>query len=82
MNIKKMDSSCSRFVLCLYDRYSELSVYIYPPQGVLIFEYHRVNDDSVDTDDYSLSRQQFHEQLDYFKDNGYNTISLMDVYSR
>ena len=27
---------------------------------------------------HSLSRQQFQEQLDYFKDNGYNTISLMD----
>ena len=27
------------------------SVYIYPPKGVMIFEYHRVNDDTVDTDD-------------------------------
>lgn len=54
------------------------SVYIYPPQGVLIFEYHRVNDETVDTDDYTLSKQQFQEQLDYFRDNGYNTISLMD----
>ena len=35
------------------------SVYIYPPKGVMIFEYHRVNDDTVDTDDYSLSRNNF-----------------------
>lgn len=54
------------------------SVYIYPPQGVLIFEYHRVNDKTVNTDDYTLSRQQFQEQLNYFKENGYNTISFMD----
>ena len=54
------------------------SVYIYPPKGVMIFEYHRVNDDTVDTDDYSLSREQFQEQLDYFKENNYHTISMMD----
>ena len=54
------------------------SVYIYPPKGVMIFDYHRVNDDTVDTDDYSLSREQFQEQLDYFKENNYHTISMMD----
>lgn len=54
------------------------SVYIYPPKGVMIFEYHRVNDDTVDTDDYSLSREQFQEQLDYFKENNYHTVSMMD----
>ena len=55
-----------------------ISVYIYPPQGVLILEYHRVNDDTAGKDDYSLSREQFQEQLNYFQANGYNTISLME----
>lgn len=54
------------------------SVYLYPPQGVLIFEYHRVNDDTAGKDPYSLSRSEFQSELNYFKDNGYNTISLMD----
>lgn len=54
------------------------SVYIYPPKGVMIFEYHRVNDITAKTDDYSLSREEFQEQLDYFKENNYHTISLMD----
>lgn len=54
------------------------SIYMYPPQGVIIFEYHRVNDETAELDDYSLSREEFQEQLDYFKENGYNTISLMD----
>lgn len=54
------------------------SVYIYPPKGVMILEYHRVNDDTANKDDYSLSRDEFQEQLNYFKENGYHTISLMD----
>ena len=54
------------------------SVYIYPPKGVMILEYHRVNDETAKTDDYSLTRDEFQQQLNYLKENGYNTISLMD----
>ncbi len=77
MNIKKIIMGIVA-LLVLFMVGITASVYIYPPQGVLIFEYHRVNDETANTDDYSLSKEEFQEELNYFKANGYNTISLME----
>ena len=77
INLKKIILAILSFVI-LFMIGTIISVYMYPPKGVMIFEYHRVNDESCNTDDYSLSREEFQAHLDYFKANGYHTISLMD----
>ncbi|WP_229711306.1 polysaccharide deacetylase family protein [Pectinatus frisingensis] len=44
--------------------------------GVLILEYHKVNND--DNDEYTTPVNDFEEQLDYLTRQGYKTISIMD----
>lgn len=44
--------------------------------GVLILEYHRINNQT--NDEYTVPIDEFQEQIDYLKGQGYTTISLMD----
>lgn len=52
------------------------SLALFPPQGVLILEYHKVND--WNTDAYTVSTAEFAAQLDALQAEGYTTISLLD----
>ena len=49
------------------------------PQGVLVLEYHHVNDD-VGNDGwaYTVPVADFAEQLDYLQAEGYTTITMQD----
>lgn len=44
--------------------------------GVLILEYHKVND--TDSDEYTTRTKDFMNQMEYLSEQGYKTISLMD----
>lgn len=44
--------------------------------GVLILEYHRVNDSN--DDEYTITNEDFQKQIEYLISQGYQTISLMD----
>ena len=52
------------------------AVELYPPQGMLILEYHKVNNRTKD--DYTVSTTAFAEQMDVLKADGYTTISVLD----
>ncbi|MFC2337823.1 MAG: polysaccharide deacetylase family protein [Negativicutes bacterium] len=52
------------------------SIAIFPPEGVLILEYHKVNDWSDDS--YTVPTADFAAQLDELSARGYTTISLLD----
>ena len=52
------------------------AVELYPPQGMLILEYHKVNDRTKD--DYTVSTKDFAEQRDVLQADGYTTISVLD----
>jgi len=47
-----------------------------PPQGIPILEYHMVNDQ--DKEVYAVPTKEFSEQMAYLKEQGYETISLLD----
>ena len=51
-------------------------VEMYPPQGMLILEYHKVNDRTKD--DYTVSPTEFAAQMDALKEDGYTAISVLD----
>ncbi len=51
-------------------------VELYPPQGVLILEYHKVNNRTKD--DYTVTPTEFAEQMDALAADGYTTISVLD----
>ena len=51
-------------------------VEMYPPQGVLILEYHKVNDRTKD--DYTVPPTEFAAQMDALKEDGYTAISVLD----
>ena len=51
-------------------------VEMYPPQGTLILEYHKINDRTKD--DYTVSTADFAAQMDALKEDGYTTISVLD----
>lgn len=53
-----------------------VSVLIDPPPGVLILEYHKVNDWSQDV--YTVPTAEFTAQMDELLAQGYTTISLLD----
>ena len=52
------------------------AVELYPPQGMLILEYHKINDRTKD--DYTVSTKDFAEQMDALQADGYTTISVLD----
>lgn len=52
------------------------AVELYPPKGMLILEYHKVNDRTKD--DYTVSTKDFAEQMDVLQADGYTTISVLD----
>ena len=52
------------------------AVELYPPQGMLILEYHKVNDRTKD--DYTVSTKDFAEQMDALQADGYTTVSVLD----
>jgi len=52
-------------------------------QGVPILAYHQVTSEIVDDEDemhYSVSPEEFAEQLNYLKNKGYQSVSLHDVF--
>ena len=51
-------------------------VEMYPPQGTLILEYHKVNDRTKD--DYTVTPEEFAAQMDALREDGYTTISVLD----
>lgn len=51
-------------------------VEMYPPQGTLILEYHKINDRTKD--EYTVSTADFAAQMDALKEDGYTTISVLD----
>ena len=53
-----------------------VAVELYPPQGMLILEYHKINDRTKD--DYTVSTKDFAEQMDALQADGYTTISVLD----
>ena len=55
-------------------------IYTQPdPDGVLILEYHLVQDEELPENDvYRVSVKDFLEQLDYLAEKGYTTISIRD----
>ncbi|MBQ2048742.1 MAG: polysaccharide deacetylase family protein [Schwartzia sp.] len=48
----------------------------FPPKGVLILEYHKVNDWSEDS--YTVKPEDFAAQMDELRAQGYETISILD----
>ena len=52
------------------------AVALFPPKGVAILEYHKVNDWS--DDEYTVPTKEFAEQMDELKRQGYTTISILD----
>lgn len=49
------------------------------PQGIPIIEYHKVDPDvTADGKEYNVTPEEFSEQLDYLKEEGYTTITLLD----
>lgn len=52
------------------------SVVLFPPDGVLILEYHKINDWSHDA--YTVPPAEFAAQMDELLAQGYTTISLVD----
>ena len=52
------------------------SVSLYPPEGMLILEYHKINDWSDDS--YTVKPADFAAQLDELTAQGYTTISVLD----
>ena len=52
------------------------SILLVPPEGVLILEYHKVNDWSQDA--YTVPTAEFAAQMDELLAQGYTTISLLD----
>lgn len=48
----------------------------FPPEGVLILEYHKVNDWSEDS--YTVKPEDFAAQMDELRAQGYETISILD----
>lgn len=49
---------------------------LFPPQGIPILEYHKVNDSQ--TDEYTIHPRDFALQMDEIKRQGYTTISILD----
>ncbi len=64
------------FLLALLGGAVAVMVEMYPPQGVLILEYHKVNDRTKD--EYSLTPAEFAAQMDALKADGYTAISVLD----
>ena len=64
------------FLLALLGGAVAAMVEMYPPQGVLILEYHKVNDRTKD--EYSLTPAEFAAQMDVLKADGYTAISVLD----
>lgn len=52
------------------------AVELYPPQGTLILEYHKINDRT--NDPYTVRPADFEAQMDELAAQGYETISLLD----
>ncbi len=52
------------------------SLALNPPTGMLILEYHKINDWSDDT--YTVKPADFAAQLDELREQGYTTISVLD----
>ncbi len=52
------------------------SVALYPPEGMLILEYHKINNWSEDS--YTVKPADFAAQLDELQAQGYTTISVLD----
>ena len=50
--------------------------YFHRGDGVAILAYHRVSDDA---EEYSVSQQQFAEQMKFLRDQGYTAISLSEM---
>lgn len=75
MLLKKILAVVSAIVLMLLG----YLIYLPAPEGIIILEYHRVSD-NVDADDkrYTISPKELREQLEYLKNNGYETISLRE----
>ena len=51
-----------------------------PPAGFPILEYHMVRDDLPDKEayDYAVPLEDFRQQLDYLREQGYETITLLE----
>ena len=64
------------FLLLLLGGALAAMVEMYPPQGTLILEYHKVNDRT--RDDYTVTPAEFAAQMDALKEDGYTTISVLD----
>ena len=64
------------FLLVLLIGALVVMVEIYPPQGTLILEYHKVNDRTKD--DYTITPEEFASQMDALQADGYTTISVLD----
>ena len=64
------------FLLVLLIGALVVMVEIYPTQGTLILEYHKVNDRTKD--DYTITPEEFASQMDALQADGYTTISVLD----
>lgn len=64
------------FILLMLGGVLAVMVEMYPPQGVLILEYHKVNDRTHD--DYTVTPEVFSAQMDALLEDGYTTISVLD----
>lgn len=75
INLKKfLTAICVCFIL-----FAAYIISLPAPQGVMILEYHTITDaPDEDAKKYSITPKDFREQLQYLKDNGYETISMRD----
>ena len=64
------------FLLLLMGGALAAMVAMYPPSGVLILEYHKVNERTKD--DYTVTPTEFAAQMDALQADGYTTISVLD----
>lgn len=46
------------------------------PEGIPVLAYHKIG---MDGDTYSVEPEEFERQLQYLSDQGYNTVSLLDI---
>ena len=67
------------FVLLIVTVFLIIVFFMPEPEGFPVLEYHTITDTpEEDSERYNVTPAEFNSQLDYLKENGYNTITMRD----
>lgn len=75
MNWKKIIATAAA-VLAVFFAVTAISCRVSPPEGVLILQYHMIND--TDKSSYNVPPAEFERQLQYLTEQGYTAVSLLE----